>query len=124
MVGNTTGEFFARADDWAGKRKEKKMRDMHRHTTNLSSLAFASLVPTALGVVWSSRFISLMSVSCCMPDFIRRQLYYDFSQNNLAIRKGPILEINKFIRTSVGADLSRPPPIYRPSADVLPSGLF
>ena len=26
--------------------------------------------------------------------------------------------INKIIETSVGADLSRPPPIYRPSVDI------
>jgi len=28
-----------------------------------------------------------------------------------------MLQINKFIWASVGADLSRPPPIYRPSVD-------
>ncbi len=28
------------------------------------------------------------------------------------------MRINKILRTSVGADLSRPPPIYRPSLDV------
>ena len=28
-----------------------------------------------------------------------------------------MMQINKFIETSVGADLSRPPPIYRPSVD-------
>ena len=26
----------------------------------------------------------------------------------------PIMQIDEFIRTLVGADLSRPPPIYRP----------
>jgi hypothetical protein len=34
------------------------------------------------------------------------------------------MEMNKLIRTPVGADLSRPPPIYRPSLDVPLSGLF
>ncbi len=30
---------------------------------------------------------------------------------------GPIMAFNKITWTSVGADLSRPPPIYRPSLD-------
>jgi hypothetical protein len=34
------------------------------------------------------------------------------------------MEINTIIRTTVGADLSRPQPIYRPSVDFLVSGLF
>jgi len=33
------------------------------------------------------------------------------------------MQINKLIQTSVGADLSRPAPIYRPSVDFPVSGL-
>ncbi len=35
-----------------------------------------------------------------------------------------IMQMNKIIRSSVGADLSRPQPIYRPSVDVPISRLF
>ncbi len=34
------------------------------------------------------------------------------------------MTFNKLFRTSVGADLSRPPPIYRPSVLLSLSGLF
>ena len=30
---------------------------------------------------WSPRFISLMSLSSCMPDFIRQQIYYGWKVN-------------------------------------------
>src|SRR5712692_6197873 len=34
------------------------------------------------------------------------------------VRRDPIMQMNKLIRPPVGPDVSRPPPIYRPSPDV------
>jgi|GEM_PF-6469095 len=80
------------------------MRDMHIEARRVATLLQGDRKGTPLfdmglarrfmaylsrGVTWwSPRFFSLMSLSSCMPDFIRRQIYYDFSQNNLAIRRG------------------------------------
>jgi hypothetical protein len=40
------------------------------------------------------------------------------------VAPGRVMQVNKIIRLSVGADLSRTPPIYRPSVDVPVSELF
>ena len=39
------------------------------------------------------------------------------SNTNIRLSVGLIVQINKLIRPSVGADSSRPSPIYRPSLD-------
>ena len=39
------------------------------------------------------------------------------SNTNIRLSVGLIVQINKLIRPSVGADLSRPSPIHRPSLD-------
>jgi hypothetical protein len=40
------------------------------------------------------------------------------------VAPGRVMQVNKTIRLSVGAELSRTPPIYRPSVDVPVSELF
>jgi hypothetical protein len=40
---------------------------------------------------------------------------------SMSIYQGTMMHIDKLIQPSVGADLSRTPPIYRPSVDVMMS---
>ena len=73
------------------------MRDMHieaRRVTTLpqgdrkgTPLLYTGLARRLMAYLiksvtwWSPRFISLMSLSSCMPDFIRQQIYYGWKVN-------------------------------------------
>src|SRR6266700_7567535 len=76
---------------------------------------------------------TLLTPATYLPSHLTRNLKFLYGSNRCAftvnsaigcnLRRGQIMQINKIIRSSVGADLSRPSPIHRPSVDAKISAL-